>query len=51
MSAMVLPLRELERQGKEGRLTNAEALFAQTSRHLELTRSKVGTYVREYQNQ
>ena len=50
MSAMVLPLRELERQGKEGRLTNAEALFAQTSRHLELTRSKVGTYVREYQH-
>jgi len=51
MSAMVLPLRELERQGKEGRLSNAEALFAQTSRHLELTRSKVGTYVREYQHQ
>ena len=51
MSAMVLPLRELERQGKEGRLTNAEALFAQTSRHLELTRNKVGDYVREYQNQ
>ena len=50
MSAMVLPLRELERQGKEGHLTNAEALFAQTSRHLELTRSKVGTYVREYQH-
>jgi PAS domain S-box-containing protein len=51
MSAMVLPLRELERQGKEGRLTNAEALFAQTNRHLELTRSKVGNYVREYQHQ
>jgi CheY-like chemotaxis protein/HPt (histidine-containing phosphotransfer) domain-containing protein len=51
MSAMVLPLRELERQGKEGSLTNAEALFAQASRHLELTRSKVGTYVREYQHQ
>jgi HPt (histidine-containing phosphotransfer) domain-containing protein len=51
MSAMVLPLRALERQGKEGRLNNAEALFAQASRHLELTRDKVGTYVREYQNQ
>jgi CheY-like chemotaxis protein/HPt (histidine-containing phosphotransfer) domain-containing protein len=50
MSAMVLPLRELERQGKEGRLTNAEALFAQAGRHLELTRDKVGTYVREYQH-
>jgi CheY-like chemotaxis protein len=51
MSAMVLPLRELERQGKEGRLTNADALFAQASRHLELTRNKVGSYIREYQNQ
>ena len=51
MSAMVLPLRALERQGKEGRLNNAEALFAQASRHLELTRDKVGSYVREYQNQ
>ncbi|MGA3180962.1 MAG: response regulator [Verrucomicrobiota bacterium] len=51
MSAMVLPLRALERQGKEGHLTNAEALFAQASRHLELTRDKVGTYVREYQHQ
>jgi PAS domain S-box-containing protein len=51
MSAMVLPLRELERQGKEGHLTNADALFAQASRHLELTRNKVGSYVREYQHQ
>jgi hypothetical protein len=41
----------LERQGKEGRLSNAEALFAQASRHLEMTRDKVGTYVREYQHQ
>ena len=50
MSAMVLPLRELERRGKEGRLGDADALFDQASRHLELTRNKVGTYVREYQN-
>jgi two-component system, sensor histidine kinase and response regulator len=50
MSAMVLPLRELEKRGKEGRLGDAEALFDQASRHLEMTRSKVGTYVREYQN-
>jgi CheY-like chemotaxis protein/HPt (histidine-containing phosphotransfer) domain-containing protein len=50
MSAMVLPLRELERQGKEGHLTNAEALFAQAGRHLELTRDKLGTYVREHQH-
>ena len=50
MSAMVLPLRELERRGKEGRLGDAESLFDQASRHLEMTRNKVGTYVREYQH-
>jgi PAS domain S-box-containing protein len=49
MSAMVPPLRELERRGKEGHLGDAEAVFDQASRHLELTRSKVGHYVREYQ--
>jgi HPt (histidine-containing phosphotransfer) domain-containing protein len=50
MSAMVLPLRELERRGKEGRLgDDAEAVYDQASRHLELTRSKVGHYVKEYQ--
>ncbi len=51
MSAMVLPLRELEKRGKEGRLDDTEALFDQASRHLEMTRDKVGTYVRAYQNQ
>jgi HPt (histidine-containing phosphotransfer) domain-containing protein len=50
MSAMVLPLRELEKRGKEGRLGDAEALFDQASRHLEMTRNKVGSYVREYQH-
>jgi two-component system, sensor histidine kinase and response regulator len=50
MSAMVLPLRELEKRGKEGRLADAEALFDRASRHLELTRDKVGTYVRQYQH-
>jgi PAS domain S-box-containing protein len=50
MSAMVLPLRELEKRGKEGRLDDAEALFDQASRHLEMTRNKLGTYVQEYQN-
>ncbi len=48
MSAMVPPLRELERQGKEGRLTNADVLLAQASHHLDRTRDKVDTYVREY---
>jgi PAS domain S-box-containing protein len=51
MSAMVSPLRELERRGKDGRLTDADILFDQASRHLELTRNKVGTYVKEYQHQ
>ena len=50
MSAMVLPLRELEKRGKEGQLGDAEALFDRASRHLELTRDKVGTYVRQYQH-
>jgi two-component system, sensor histidine kinase and response regulator len=51
MSAMVLPLRELERRGKEGRLGgDADAVYDQASRHLELTRNKVGHYVREYQH-
>jgi PAS domain S-box-containing protein len=50
MSAMVLPLRELEKRGKEGRLEDAEALFERASRHLELTRDKVGSYVRQYQS-
>jgi two-component system, sensor histidine kinase and response regulator len=50
MSAMVLPLRELEKRGKEGHLADAEALFERASRHLELTRDKVGTYVRQYQS-
>jgi PAS domain S-box-containing protein len=51
MSAMVLPLRELERRGKEGILRDADAIFEQASRHLEMTRNKVGSYVREYQLQ
>ncbi len=50
MSAMVLPLRELERRGKQGHLGDAEALYERASRHLELTRDKVGTYVRQYQH-
>jgi CheY-like chemotaxis protein len=51
MSAMVMPLRELEKRGKTGALDDAEALYDQASRHLEMTRAKLGTYVKEYQNQ
>ena len=42
MSAMVLPLRELEKRGKQGQLGDADALFDRASRHLEMTRNKVG---------
>jgi response regulator RpfG family c-di-GMP phosphodiesterase len=49
MSAMVLPLRELETRGKDGKLGDAEALYDRASRHLELTRNKVGTYIRQQQ--
>ena len=48
MSAMVPPLRELEKRGKEGNLGDAEALFERASRHLELTRNKVGSYIRQH---
>jgi PAS domain S-box-containing protein len=50
MSAMVPPLRELEKRGKEGNLENAEALYDRASRHLELTRNKVGTYIKQHQS-
>ena len=49
MSAMVPPLRELEKRGKEGNLQDAEALYDRASRHLELTKNKVGTYIRQHQ--
>jgi CheY-like chemotaxis protein len=49
MSAMVLPLRELEKRGKEGKLGDSEALYERASRHLELTRNKVGSYIRAQQ--
>jgi CheY-like chemotaxis protein/HPt (histidine-containing phosphotransfer) domain-containing protein len=51
MSAMVPPLRELEKRGKEGKLTDAEGLFDRASRHLELTKNRVGTYIRHQQSQ
>jgi CheY-like chemotaxis protein/HPt (histidine-containing phosphotransfer) domain-containing protein len=50
MSAMVMPLRELEKKGKEGNLEQADLLYDRASRHLELTRNKVGTYIRQHQN-
>jgi two-component system sensor histidine kinase/response regulator len=49
MSAMVPPLRELEKRGKEGNLGDADALFERADRHLELTRNKVGSYIRQHQ--
>jgi CheY-like chemotaxis protein/HPt (histidine-containing phosphotransfer) domain-containing protein len=50
MSAMVPPLRELEKRGKQGQLGDADVLFERASRHLELTRDKVGTYIRQHQS-
>jgi two-component system, sensor histidine kinase and response regulator len=50
MSAMVPPLRELEQRGKQGQLGDADALFDRASRHLELTRDKVGSYIRQHQD-
>jgi PAS domain S-box-containing protein len=51
MSAMVPPLRELEKRGKEGNLGDSDELFERANRHLEWTRNKVGTYIRQYQHQ
>jgi len=48
MSAMVPPLRELEKRGKEGNLGDADGLFERANRHLELTRHKVGSYIRQH---
>jgi HPt (histidine-containing phosphotransfer) domain-containing protein len=49
MSAVVVPLRELERQGREGQLSSADTLLIQISGHLELTREKIGSYLRDRQ--
>jgi PAS domain S-box-containing protein len=51
MSAMVPPLRELERRGKQGQLASAEEFYDSASRHLELTRDKVGSYILQHQSQ
>jgi CheY-like chemotaxis protein/HPt (histidine-containing phosphotransfer) domain-containing protein len=38
MTAIVSPLREMERQSKQGRLSDADRLFAEANRHLESIR-------------
>ena len=48
MSAMIFPLRELERRGKEGRLDDAQQFFDQASSYLQMTKDSLNDYLREY---
>ncbi len=46
MSAMVAPLRELEKRGRKGDLTGADEFLAQAVANLEIVRAKVQEYIR-----
>lgn len=46
MSAMVAPLRELEKRGRKGDLTGADDFMAQTVANLEIVRARVQEYLR-----
>ena len=46
MSAMVAPLRELERRGRAGDLAGAADLMAQAAANLEIVRARVQEYLR-----
>jgi HPt (histidine-containing phosphotransfer) domain-containing protein len=48
MSAMIFPLRELERRGKEGRLEDAQQFFDQASSYLQMTNESLNDYLREH---
>ena len=45
MQRIVVPLRELERQGSENRLTTASELFVQVSHEFELIRKTLAPYL------
>jgi CheY-like chemotaxis protein/HPt (histidine-containing phosphotransfer) domain-containing protein len=45
MQRIVVPLRELERQGAEDKLTNAAELFSQITQEFELIRTKLAPYL------
>jgi PAS domain S-box-containing protein len=47
MSAMIFPLRELERRGKEGRLEDAQQFFDQASSYLQMTSESLNEYLKE----
>jgi len=46
MSAMVVPLRELETRGRKGDLTGADGLMARAAANLEVVRAAVQEYLR-----
>lgn len=50
ISAMIFPLRELERRGKEGRLEDAQQLFDQASSYLQVTSESLNEYLQENAN-
>jgi HPt (histidine-containing phosphotransfer) domain-containing protein len=47
VTTMVQPLRALERRGREGRLSDADQLFAQMTERLELSRRLLAEYLAE----
>ena len=46
MSAMVAPLKEMEKRGRNGDLTGAEGFLAQAAANLEIVRAAVQEYLR-----
>jgi CheY-like chemotaxis protein len=50
MSAMIFPLRELEKRGKEGRLDDAQQFFDQASSYLQMTSESLNEYLKENAN-
>ena len=46
MSAMVAPLRELEKRGRKGDLAGADGFMAQAAANLEIVRATVQEYLR-----
>jgi HPt (histidine-containing phosphotransfer) domain-containing protein len=47
MTAMMAPLRALERQGREGQLSDAKPLMAETTERLDLCRRMLDEYLAE----
>ena len=47
MTAMIFPLRELERRGKEGKLEDAGQFFDQANTYLQVTRDTLTDFLQE----